>query len=633
MCGIAGLFHLNGASADPLVLQRMTRILAHRGPDGEDIYTDGAVGLGQRRLSIVDLSNLGKQPMSNEDESVWITYNGEIYNHHALRADTIAKGHVYRSQTDTEAIVHGYEEYGIEVIDWLNGMFAFAIWDDRAKRLVLVRDRLGIKPLFYAVFDDTLLFGSEIKAILEHPAAKRELNTEALDFYLSLNYIPAPMTLFKGIYQLEPSQYLIAQQGSTDLKIATYWDVDYSQHSELNESQAQEKFNALLEAAVERRLMADVPLGAFLSGGIDSSAVVACMTQFATDPVKTFSIGFGESSFNEAPYARQVADHLGTQHFEQTVTPHLASILPKVVWHGEDPLADSSMIPVYYLSQMTRQHVTVALAGDGADEILAGYPTYLASRLAQKLQFLPHQPIQQGFNRVLGLWPASEEKLSSREKLARFINGVGLDWRDAHAVWRQIHTPEQKRAVLVPGILNRHNTVFETYRRYYQQSRTDDMLHQLLYVDTRLYLPNDMLVKVDRMSMAHGLEARVPFLDYTLVQFVASLPSHFKLRGNTGKYILRQMMQPRLPAITLSRKKEGFNIPVSKWLRNDLAPMLKDYITPARLGDVGIFQAGAVTKMVDDHLQRRADYGHQLWGLLTLMLWWEQFMMPKAVAA
>jgi asparagine synthase (glutamine-hydrolysing) len=630
MCGIAGIFHLDGRSADPLALGRMTRILAHRGPDGEGLYTDAAIGLGQRRLSIVDLSELGKQPMTNEDSSIWLTYNGEIYNHQPLRADLLAKGHHFRSQTDTEAIIHGYEEYGPGVIEWLNGMFAFALWDANQQRLLLVRDRLGVKPLFYAVFEDTLLFGSEVKAILEHPAAQRSLNIEALDFYLSLNYIPAPMTLFKGIYQLEPSQYLIAQAGSTELKITTYWDVDYRQTSALSESQAQAEFAQLLDAAVERRLMADVPLGAFLSGGIDSSAVVACMTRFASEPVKTFSIGFGESSFNEAPFARQVAQHLGTQHFEQTVTPQLATILPKIVWHGEDPLADSSMIPVYYLSEMTRQHVTVALAGDGADEILAGYPTYVATQWAKRLQVLPHQAAQQALAPFLRRLPPSDGKISWREKLARFSAGIGLDWRDAHAVWRQIHTPQQKRAVLAPGLLNGHDRIFETYRRYYQQSRTEDMLHQLLYVDTRLYLPNDMLVKVDRMSMAHGLEARVPFLDYTLVQFVARLPAHMKLRDGVGKYLLRQVMQPQLPAVTLSRKKEGFNIPVAKWLREDLAPMLTDYLTPSRLNEVGIFQPRTIQSMVDDHLGRRADYGHQLWGLLTLMLWWEQFMIRKA---
>jgi asparagine synthase (glutamine-hydrolysing) len=625
MCGIAGLLYLDDRPAERELLDRMTRILAHRGPDGQDIYTEGPLGLGQRRLSIVDLSENGKQPMSNEDGAVWITYNGEIYNHLPLRQDLLAKGHRFRSQTDTESILHGYEEYGEGVLSRLNGMFAFALWDGRARSLWLVRDRLGVKPLFYAQFGPVFLFGSEIKALLAHPAAQRELDLEALDLYLSLNYTPAPRTLFKNIRQLEPGQSLRLSLNDPHPRLKTYWDVDYSQSLDLSESEAQAQFTDLLEAAVQRRLMADVPLGAFLSGGLDSSAVVACMKQAAGEQVKTFSIGFGEASYNEAPYARQVAQHLGTQHHEQAVTPDLAGVLPKIVWHGEDPLADSSMIPVYYLSQMTRQHVTVALAGDGADEILAGYPTYRATLLARRLQFLPH-PVVQFFSQGLLRWlPLSDEKISWQEKLARFMAGVGLPWGEAHAVWRQIHSPAQKRALLQTPAQRPH-ALPALYQSYYERSRAKNILDALLYVDTRFYLPNDMLVKVDRMSMAHGLEGRVPFLDYTLVEFVAKLPSHYKLRGGVGKYLLRRAMADRLPAITLQRPKAGFNIPAAKWLRGDLKDLLYAHLAPDRLNAVGIWQAGAVQKMLAQHQARQADYGHQLWGLLTFMLWWEQFM-------
>jgi asparagine synthase (glutamine-hydrolysing) len=374
--------------------------------------------------------------------------------------------------------------------------------------------------------------------------------------------------------------------------------------------------------------MADVPLGAFLSGGIDSSAVVACMTRYA-DQVKTFSMGFGERSFNEAPHARLVADHLGTQHHERIVTPDLANILPKIVWHAEDPLADSSMVPVYYLSQMTREHVTVALAGDGADEIIAGYPTYIATQWARRLQFLPHQLVQAGTQPLLSLLPPSDEKVSRREKMERFINGVGLRWQDAHAVWRQIHTQQQKRAILADGVLNGRDRVFETYQRYYDRCPSPHILDKLLYVDTRFYLPNDMLAKVDRMSMAHGLEARVPFLDHELVEFAARLPPHFKLRKGVGKYILRKVMADRLPPSTLSRRKEGFNIPVAKWLRGDLSDLLQDTLSTTKLNAVGIWKAHNIQKMIVDHQARRRDYGHQLWGLLTFMLWWGQFMEAR----
>jgi asparagine synthase (glutamine-hydrolysing) len=625
MCGIAGILHLDGAPADGEILQRMTRILAHRGPDGQAEYVSGPVGLGHRRLSIIDLSNNGTQPMPNEDGSIQLTFNGEIFNYRALCSELVDKGHAFRSRTDTETIVHGYEEFGVRVVDRLNGMFAFGMWDAREQSLWLVRDRLGVKPLFYAVFDDVLLFGSEIKAILEHPAARREIEPAALDLFLSLNYTPAPLTMFKGIHQLEPGQWLIAKVGSRELTIQSYWDVDYSQQSNLSESDAVACLDELLRGAVERRLMADVPLGAFLSGGIDSSAVVAMMKSLS-DQVKTFTIGFKEDSFNEAPYARQIATHLGTQHHERIVTPDLASILPKIVWHGEDPLADSSMIPVYYLSKMTREHVTVALAGDGADEILAGYPTYSATAWASRFEGAAGALLRKGAQPLLAMLPPSEEKMTWREKLARFQQGLGLPWQHAHAVWRQIHTEEQKRRVLAPGIINGHNRLFETYDRYYEKSRSTDMLDQLLYVDTRFYLPNDMLVKVDRMTMAHGLEARVPFLDYTVVEFAASLPSEYKLRGGTGKYLLRKLMADRLPETTLKRRKEGFNIPVSRWLRGELRELLQDTLTPIRLREVGLWQSEPIVQMVQDHQARKADYGHQLWGMLTFMLWWDQFM-------
>lgn len=627
MCGIAGLLHLDGAPANPDILQRMTRILAHRGPDGEDLWHHGAAGLGHRRLSIVDLSANGTQPMSNEDGTVWITYNGEIYNHAVLRRDLEAKGHVFRSLTDTEAIIHGYEEYGVEVLQWLNGMFAFAIYDTRQQTLFLARDRIGIKPLFYGVFEDTLLFGSEVKALLQHPITHnyRQLDPIALDLYLSLNYTPAPYTMFQAIRQVLPGHYMQMRVGEHQAQQIQYWDVDYRHTTDLSEADATQKFEALLHTAVERRLMADVPLGAFLSGGVDSSAVVACMTDLNKGRVKTFSMGFGEKSFNEAPYAKTVADHLQTEHYEKIVTPDLATILPKVVWHGEDPLGDSSMIPVYYLAQMTREQVTVALAGDGADEILAGYPTYIATDWARRLEFVPQRVMQSILQPLLQAMPVSDAKVSWREKMNRFAAGIGLPWQDAHAVWRQIHTPQQKQAIVQSDWRNGGSHLFATYQHYYRQSYAQNRLDNLLYVDTRFYLPNDMLVKVDRMTMAHGLEARVPFLDHELVEFAATLPPHYKLRNGVGKYILRQVMANKLPAVTLNRKKEGFNIPVAKWLRGELSELLHDTLTPQNLNAVGVWKVDAIQKMLGDHRQKKQDYGYQLWGLLTFMIWWEQF--------
>ncbi|MFP4322243.1 MAG: asparagine synthase (glutamine-hydrolyzing) [Anaerolineales bacterium] len=631
MCGITGIFHLNKAPADPEALAAMTNSLRHRGPDGDGLQVHEAVGFGHRRLSIIDLSANGAQPMCTDDGALWLTFNGEIYNHADLRADLIHKGYRFRSQTDTEALLLGYQEYGLDVVYRLNGMFAFGIWDAHQERLWLVRDRLGIKPLFYAQFGQTLLFGSEIKAILAHPAAQREIDTNALDLYLSLNYTPAPHTMLKGIRQLEPGQWLTAHQNDTAPRLYDYWDVDYSETTSLGEAEALRRLDDILQGAVQRRLMSDVPLGAFLSGGLDSSAVVAHMTR-ATAQVKTFSIGFSESSFDESPHARLVAEHLGTQHHEQIITPDLADVLPSIVWHAEDPLADSSCVPVYYLSRMTREQVTVALAGDGADEILAGYPTYQATAWARRLSWLPHGPSQALLNGLLRVWPLSDGKVSHREKFARFAAGIGLPWRYAHAVWRQIHTPAQKRAITAPGLLDATGGLFAAYDRQYARSTAHHMLDDLLYVDTRFYLPNDMIVKVDRMSMAHGLEARVPFLDHTLVEFAASLPPGFKLRNGTGKYLLRQSMLGHLPASTLKRPKAGFNIPVSAWLRGELAPLLGDTLTPTRLRQTGLWQVEAIQKMVNDHHTRRADYGHQLWGILVFMLWWQQFMEGSSPA-
>jgi len=624
MCGIAGIFHLDGRATDRDTLHRMTKILAHRGPDGQGLHQQDGIGFGHRRLSIVDLSEQGTQPMTNEDGSIWLTYNGEIYNHLDLHPELEAKGHRFQSKTDTEVLIHGYEEYGIDVLHQLNGMFAFALYDANHKRLWLARDRIGIKPLFYGVFENTLLFGSEVKAILEHPAARRELDHEALDLFLSLNYTPAPYTLFKHIRQLMPGEQLVVQAGN--IHLSTYWDIDYSQPQITDEQIAQQEFERLFHDAVNKRLMADVPLGAFLSGGVDSSAVVSSMTRhMPQEMVKTFSMGFAEASFNEAPYAKEVAQHLKTQHYQKTVTPDLADILPQIVWHGEDPLADSSMVPVYYLSKMTREHVTVALAGDGADEILAGYPTYLATQWAKPLSFLPHHLTQKALAPLSTLIPISDEKISRPEKLQRFLQGVGLPWQEAHAVWRQIHTAKQKQAVLHPDVF-RHSKLFETYHTYYAKSRTNNMLDALLYVDTRFYLPNDMLVKVDRMTMAHGLEARVPFLDHEFVQFSAQLAPNLKLNGRVGKYILRQIMKSRLPTTTLTRKKEGFNIPVSKWLREDLADLLHDTLNPTALNHAGVWQPKTIETMLHKHHHKQADYGYQLWGILTFMLWWEKFV-------
>jgi asparagine synthase (glutamine-hydrolysing) len=513
MCGIAGVWRLDGAVVEPSTLSQMIGAIAHRGPDAEGCHLDGGVGLGHRRLAIIDLSPNGRQPMCNEDSTIWITYNGEIYNFQEIKDELEAKGHIFRSQTDTEMVIHAYEEWGVDCLSRFNGMFAFGLWDGRSRQMWLVRDRIGIKPLFYAHMPDRIAFGSEIKAVLANGRIPRTLDHTALSHYLALNYTPAPYTLFTHVRQLLPGHYLLVKADGT-VQDTAYWDLHYHEGQRRSEDEWLEIFDDLLADAVRVRLMSDVPFGAFLSGGVDSSAVTYWMAQHMREPVKTFSIGFGEDSFDELVYARQVADVVKAEAYEKTVTAKTAEILPKIVWHSEEPTADSSMIAVYYLAQMTRQHVTMALSGDGADEILAGYETYQAYYIHHLYKLLPRF-LRQGFIAPLvNRLPVSDAKVSWDYKLRRFVAAGDLTSEEAHATWRMIfdHTTQ---TALLNGIAPADT--IGLYRQFFAQTNARHPINRMLYVDTRFYLPNDMLVKVDRMTMAHGLEARVPFLDHRLV--------------------------------------------------------------------------------------------------------------------
>jgi asparagine synthase (glutamine-hydrolysing) len=628
VCGICGTLHFDGQSASLEVLSAMTESLRHRGPDAGGVHMAGPLGLGHRRLAIIDLSAGGGQPMSTEDHLIWITYNGEIYNFVEVRRELQGRGHVFRSESDTEVILHAYETWGVDCLTRFNGMFAFALWDSRIKRLWLVRDRLGIKPLFYLHRDDRILFASEIKGILCDPTVKREIDLDGLDHYLSLNYTPAPYTLFCGIRQLPPAHYLLVDSDG-HAKLESYWDISYRQKRGGEETDLIREFEQRFSEAVKMQMVSDVPLGAFLSGGVDSSSIVYWMSRHTDQPVKTFSIGFHEKSFNELGYARKVAELCKTDHQEHTVTPDAVSVLPKMVWHAEEPTADSSMLPVYYLSKMTRESVSVALSGDGADETLAGYETYSAYYLAMLYRLIPGFIRRNVLRPVVERLPASHTKMSWDFKLKLFVRGADLDYEAGHASWRTIFDDEVKREMYTPGLLGSfgHVKTVDLYRTLFAQTDAVHPVDRMLFVDTRFYLPNDMLTKVDRMSMAHSLEVRVPFLDHHLVEFVASLPPNLKLRNFFyGKYALKKTLHRALPQVSVARKKQGFNIPKAAWFTGELKDFVLDHLSPRQIHRMGLFKPQKVSRLISDHLAGTKDNSHQIWGLLYLSLWWQQFI-------
>jgi asparagine synthase (glutamine-hydrolysing) len=630
VCGIAGIVYFDGRKAEKTLLKRMTDAIAHRGPDGEGHLLSGPVGLGHRRLSIIDLSASGHQPMSNEDGSVWITYNGEIYNFRELRKELEEEGHVFRSRTDTEVVIHAYEQWGFECLHRFNGMFAFGLWDEKKRALWLVRDRLGVKPLFYCRLPHSLLFGSEIKAILGDSEVDRSIDFEAMAYYLALNYTPAPYSLFSNVRQLRPGHYVIAETCGR-VRDVQYWDLVFKEYGwdERKEQEYTEEFSALLEDSIRLRLVSDVPFGAFLSGGIDSSAVAYWMSRHLSMPVKTFTVGFGEPSFDEIVFARQAAERIGSDHHERLVRADAAAVLPKLVWHAEEPTADSSMVAVYYLAEETRKSVKMVLSGDGADEILAGYETYQAYYLLRLYRALPAWLRRRFVMPLVDLIPVSDAKVSWDFKLRRFVKGAELNPEDAHATWRMIFDADARAKLLapvsdMPGV---KADAIDLYRRAFSQTNAKDPLNRMLYVDTRFYLPNDMLVKVDRMTMAHGLEAREPFLDYRLVEYAASVPPYLKLRDiRHKKFLLKAAMEHKLPPSIIWRKKEGFNVPNARWIRKELRSVVTDTLSPRVIRDMGFLDNLSVSRILEEHMEEKADHSHQIWCLLTLVLWYQAFI-------
>ena len=610
------------------LVDRMCSAMVHRGPDDEGSVQLDGVTLGMRRLSIIDVAG-GHQPMHNEDSSVWVVQNGEIYNHLELREQLAGAGHTFNTQSDTEVLVHGYEQWGERMVERLNGMFAFAVVDRRQRLLVLARDRMGIKPLHYAIEGNRLVFASELKALLQDPALKRGIDPIALDEYLAYEFVPSPRSIVRGINKLRPGHVLTWSMADTTARIRRYWaptlNLDGVAVRQRSLDEECDELRAVLRESVRKELISDVPLGVFLSGGIDSSAVSAMMTQLGGD-VKSFSVGFAERSFDEAPYARQVATHLGTDHHELTLEPDmLLGLIPKLPTLLDEPLGDASIIPTYLLSAFTRQHVKVALGGDGGDELFAGYPTMQAHRLAgyylRAPQLLRRGLVEPAVRRL----PVSRSNLSFDFRAKRFVSGAARPVAERHQRWMGSFGSEERVALLshdLQGQLANGSSDVDEYRAL-------DPLNQVLMIDMRMYLENDILAKLDRASMMASLEGRVPLLNNDFVAYATSLPVHLKLRGLRSKFLLKRALQGILPDNILRRPKKGFGIPVAEWFRGPLKEQMLAALSPERISAEGLFEAAEVGRLIDDHLAGRRDNRKQLWTLFAFESWYGGYLASQ----
>ena len=627
MCGITGIVRREGREVDAELLARMCEAIRHRGPDEDGFYRAGVAGLAMRRLSIIDLAG-GQQPIPNEDRTAWIVFNGEIYNYLELRRRLEDLGHKFETDSDTETVVHAYTRWGADCPKHLRGMYAFAIWDTRKQELFLARDRVGKKPLLYAVTPSgDFVFGSEFQALLQHPEVSREIDREALDRYLSFMCVPAPLTAYKMIRKLEPGHSLrLTRDG--EIKTERYWMPDFNRKEKWTEEEAGERALEVLRDAVRVRLMSEVPLGAFLSGGIDSSAVVALMSEASSTPVKTFSIGFEEQDFSELHHARRVAEHVGADHHEFIVRPDAVEVLPTLVEHYGEPYADSSALPTYYVSRETRQHVTVALNGDGGDECFGGYERYAAMRLAENYKRLPAPMRSALIEPALALVPASETGRSYLRKIKRFVGSASLPAVERYTRWVSVFDDEMKRR-LYTDEFNRETAVrraSDLIAPWFARANGAGVVDAALLADTMTYLPNDLLVKVDIASMAVSLEARSPFLDHHVIEFAASLPERFKVRGRTTKYLLKKVLRELLPLENLTRGKMGFGLPIGHWFRGRMQPFLRETVLSEKSLGRGLFRPEAVRRLVEEHASAQRDHSHRLWTLLMLELWFQRFI-------
>src|SRR5262245_45379726 len=625
MCGIAGsLSRSNQEKTIPLMLEAER----HRGPDDWGIWSDDLCVLGHRRLAIIDLSEAGRQPLSNHEGTIWTTFNGEIYNFQPLRRQLETLGYRFRTRTDTEVLVYAYQQWGPDCVKKLRGMFAFAIWDQRRRRLFLARDRTGKKPLFYFHDRSRFVLASELQALLADVTIPREINYPAIDFYLSWGYVPAPQTAYCGVFKLPPAHWMTIDL-TTDgfvTRLQQYWSLHYGPKSSISEDDAVEALREKLTEAVRIRMISDVPLGAFLSGGMDSSIVVGLMAKLSDRPVKTFSIGFREAAYNELGHAKRVAELWSTDHHQFVVEPDALEVLPLLVRHYGEPYADSSAVPTFYVSKMTRSDVTVALNGDGGDENFAGYDRYLANRIAERLGTLPGAGMSA---RLLSrLLPDSLDAKNRLRRTKRFLAVAAEPMPKRYARWVTYFTDEAKRQLYSRDLCVQLNGFrpHEWMDALFMDVQKLDPVDAAMAVDIRSYLPYDLLVKVDITSMANSLEARSPFLDHEVMEFAAQLPVRFKLSGNSSKYLPKRAFADLLPRENVSRPKMGFGVPIAEWFRGLLRPLLEDGLLSQRLLHRGYFQPDHVRCLLTDHLERRADHSFQLWNLLMLELWHREFL-------
>lgn len=631
MCGICGFATRRDARPIPDdILIRMCRTIVHRGPDDEGIHSEPGVGLGNRRLSIIDVAG-GHQPLSNETGTIWIAYNGEAYNYAEVRDELIGRGHSFATHSDTETIVHAYEEWGPDAVHRFRGMFAFALWERAGRRLRLFRDRIGVKPLYYTLLSDgTLVFGSELKAVLAYPGVEREIEPEALDLFLTLEYIPAPYSIFKGIYKLPAGSFLTYEEGK--INIRSYWDIPPAEEAGAEKArpipELTDELYALLKESVKLRLVSDVPLGAFLSGGIDSSAVVGLMRELGASPLRTFSIGFKDASYNELEHARRIARRFETEHEELIIEPKALELTGKLIRHLDEPLGDFSIFPTYLVSEMARRSVTVALSGDGGDEIFAGYEHYQAQRIARRFGVAAASRAAHHFTRRL---KPGEQKKGPRNKLRRFTQAFENEARHRHLRWMMFLSARDKEALFSADFKSRLGGIRpiadrDPFREYFGRLGGFDRTTGELYLDLKTYLPDDIMVKVDRMSMAVSLEAREPLLDHKLVEFAFRIPGSLKLHRLTTKWIFKKTLERLLPLDNITRKKEGFSIPIKHWLRVELRDLVEDHLSEARIRREGLFDPAEIRRMMDAHFAGRENYSHQLWALLVFEIWKENYL-------
>jgi len=619
LCGITGFTHGN-SFIDPARIRTATDSLLHRGPDQQDTYESAEISLGAVRLKIIDL-RAGEQPLFSEDGETVVVFNGEIYNHAELRDELEDAGHTFTSRSDTEVVLQAFLRWDTECFRRFNGMFAIALWSAREKRLILARDRMGIKPLYIHRRGGDIIFGSELKTIFAHPEVERNIDLTALHHYLSLNYVPCPRTLVEGIEKLPPGHFLEWRDGR--VKTEAYWRLRFETQERLSLDSAADQLDALLLQSTRDHLISDVPLGLWLSGGVDSSTILHYVREVSGSRVNTFSISFQGRSFDETRYIRDIAERYETQHHELDLNPSLdlATAIEELAYYSDEPFADAGAVPVWFLAALSRQHVTVALSGEGADELFGGYITYQANRLAGPARRVPRR-LREGLLRALRVWPVSNDKISLEYKVKRFFEGTLLTADAAHTYWNGTFSHSQQQDLLH---LCNGSSVDDLYESEMISCTPAGSLTRYLAFDQSYYLPDDILQKVDRMSMAHSLEVRPPFLDHRVVEFAASLPERFKIQGSRQKVILKHLMKDKLPGAVLQRAKTGLDIPAHDWLRGALRPLLLDTLSAQAIEATKLFRSEGVASLIEEHMERRANLGYHLWGLLILFLWIKQW--------